>query len=90
MMIVAGRIYLQPGARERFLISSVEAMRQARGTSGCRDFVVAADPLEEDRVNVYEQWDSRQALNSFRGAGPDDDLSTMIVRAEVSEFEVRA
>jgi len=34
------------------------------------DFVVSADPLEPDRVNVYEQWESDAELEAFRGEGP--------------------
>jgi quinol monooxygenase YgiN len=84
MIIVSGRIYVRPGARQAFLTSSLEAVAQARGAPGCRDFVVAADPIEPDRVNVYEEWESEEALLTFRGGGPDQDLSSSIVRADVS------
>jgi quinol monooxygenase YgiN len=88
MIIVSGRIYVRPGARQEFLTSSVEAVAQARGALGCRDFVVAADPLEPDRVNVYEEWESEEALLAFRGDGPEQDLSSSIVRADVSRHVV--
>ncbi len=83
MIIVSGKIYLRPGTREDFLSSSLEAIVQARGSHGCRDFVVAADPIEPDRVNVYEEWESEDALLAFRGDGPGADLSSKIVRANV-------
>lgn len=83
MIIVSGKIYVRPEARQVFLQSSAEAVAQARGFAGCRDFVVAADPLELDRINVYEEWESEEALQAFRGAGPDADLGASIVRAEV-------
>lgn len=85
MIIVTGRLYIRPGERELFLARSAEAVIQARRTAGCRDFVVAADPIEADRVNVYEEWVSREALLAFRGAGPKDDLSSSILRAEIAE-----
>jgi quinol monooxygenase YgiN len=88
MLIVSGRIYVRPGARQAFLASSLAAVAQARGARGCRDFVVAADPIEIDRVNVYEEWESEEALVSFRGAGPDQDLSSSIMRADVSRHVV--
>jgi hypothetical protein len=40
MIIVSGRIYVRSGARQAFLTSSREAVAQARGALGCRDFVV--------------------------------------------------
>lgn len=82
-VIVSGRIHVAPGRRDAFLAGSAGAMRAARAAPGCRDFVVAADPLESDRVNVYEEWDSAADLEAFRGAGPGPELSGMITRAEV-------
>lgn len=88
MLIVSGRIYLRPGARDRFLAASAAAVVQARAARGCRDFVVAADPLEPDRVNVYEEWESEEALLRFRGAGPDSEMTSSIVRAEVARHVI--
>ncbi len=87
-IIVAGQIEVQPGQRQRLLDGSQMAMHLARETTGCEDFVVAADPLDEHRVNVFEVWGSRQALHDFRDAGPDDGLTALIVRARVREYEV--
>ena len=88
MLIVSGRIHVRPGAREKFVTASAEAVVQARAFPGCRDFVVAADPIEADRVNVYEEWDSEEALLAFRGDGPESGLSTLIVRAQVARHVV--
>ena len=88
MIIVSGRIYVRPGARTEFLASSLDAVAQARTSRGCRDFVVAADPIEPDRVNVYEEWESEEALLTFRCAGPDEGLTSSIVRADVARHVV--
>ncbi len=85
MVIVSGHLYVKPGKRKLFLDSSYPAIVQARSTNGCLDFVVAADPVEEDRVNVYEEWETEADLRSFRGTGPDDDLSDLIVDAKITE-----
>jgi quinol monooxygenase YgiN len=83
MIIVSGKIYVRPGARQAFLLTSAAVIAQARRFPGCGDFVVAADPLEPDRVNVYEAWESEEALLAFRGDGPAADVGASIVRAEV-------
>lgn len=88
MIIVSGRIYVAPGQREPFLASSRDAVIEARRAAGCRDFVVAADPLEPNRVNVYEEWDSDTQLEVFRGAGPEPALLSVIERAEVLRHRV--
>jgi quinol monooxygenase YgiN len=88
MIIVSGQIYVTPDQVEAYLSASRDAIVQARRAAGCRDFVVAADPLEAGRINVYEEWDSVDDLKAFRGDGPSSDLTAMIVRADVSTHEI--
>jgi quinol monooxygenase YgiN len=88
MIIVSGRIYVTPEQRDAFLASSRSAMVSARCAPGCRDFVVAADTIEADRVNVYEEWDSESQLEAFRGAGPGPELTKVITRADVRRHHV--
>ncbi len=88
MLIVSGKLYLRPGSAERFLEASLEAVKLARQTSGCHDFIVAADPLETDRVNVYEEWESEEALLAFRGDGPGNEMQANIVSASVHRHTI--
>lgn len=88
MIIVSGRIYVQAGTREGFIASSAKEILQARQSPGCRDFVIAADPFESDRVNVYEEWDSVEDLLAFRGSGPDKSMRSVIEHAVVSRHNV--
>ena len=88
MLIVSGKIHVRSGERDNFLAASADSISQARRAPGCRDFVVAADPVEPDRVNVYEEWDSEEELLAFRGSGPSDDMGTMIEDAAVSRHVV--
>jgi quinol monooxygenase YgiN len=88
MIIVSGRIHVRRGRKDAFLAASMEAVMAARRSSGCLDFVVAADPIEPDRVNVYEQWESEAQLEAFRGEGPGPDLMSDIVSADVSRHQI--
>ena len=88
MLIVSGRLYLKLGTREPFLASCEASMRLARQTAGCLDFAVSADPLEPDRVNVYEAWTDAESLASFRAANGDGALFSLIERFEVERHEV--
>jgi quinol monooxygenase YgiN len=88
MIIVSGRIYVRPERRKAFLAASIVSLAQARQTVGCRDFVVAPDPIEPDRVNVYEEWDSEDALTAFRGIGPGSKLTSEILRADVQRHQI--
>jgi quinol monooxygenase YgiN len=88
MILVTGRLYVEPAERERFLAGTEEVSRLAREAPGCLDFHLSADPLEPGRVNVFEQWDSVAAVEAFRGDGPSDEQATAILSAEVWQHEV--
>ena len=88
MIIVSGTIRMLPGQREAFLRASLETIEAARKAARCRAFVVAADPIETDVANVYEEWDSEEALLAFRGGGPPADLRSLIANASVRRHEV--
>lgn len=88
MIIVAGYLRVAEADRDRFLAESREAVQLARATPGCHDFVVAADPLDAERVNVYERWANRSIMLAFRGDGTSDELNALIVSADIGEFEV--
>lgn len=72
----------------RALPNAELAVMEARRVPGCRDFVAAADPIEPDRVNVYEEWDTDANLEQFRGTGPAPELAGLIKRTEVSRHQV--
>ena len=88
MIIVSGRMRIRPGRRAEFLAASRPAVEAARRTAGCRDFIVAADPLEGDRVNVYEEWETEEALLAFRGDGPDTGMAELILDAHVCRHSI--
>ncbi|WP_067799957.1 putative quinol monooxygenase [Nocardia beijingensis] len=85
MLIVAG--HLRVIDRDRYLDSCRDVVALARACEDCLDFSLGADLLEPDRVNVYERWTTRAAVERFRGTGTSGDLDTQIVGADVREFE---
>ncbi|MBA3279110.1 MAG: antibiotic biosynthesis monooxygenase [Geodermatophilaceae bacterium] len=56
MLIITAKMYVDPARRAEFLAGSAEELRQARAEPGCVDFIVAPDPVEPGRVNLFEQW----------------------------------
>jgi quinol monooxygenase YgiN len=89
MIIVAGHLRVPAVDRDAFVGRSSEAVQLARRADGCHDFAVSGDSADPERVNVYERWADRASLHAFRGDGPDDGLSAMIVSAEIEEFDVQ-
>lgn len=88
MIIVAGHISVEPGARESYLAGCVSVVEQARRAAGCLDFALSADLVVPGRINILERWASRGELEAFRTDGPDDEQQAAIVAASVSEYEV--
>ena len=88
MVIVAGHLIVDPKARADYLARCEAVVEQARSSQGCRDFAISADSLDPARINIFERWESQEAVESFRGSGPGEDQSAMIVSASVSEYDV--
>ncbi|MGL5818723.1 MAG: putative quinol monooxygenase [Phycicoccus sp.] len=93
MIIVAGSLHVDPAERERYLGLVATVTPRAREAPGCLDFVQAPDPVDPARINVYERWESDDALLAFRGSGGDDeDRSEVpdIVAAGVRKYRISA
>lgn len=60
---------------------------QARKLGTCEDFSVSADPIDETRVNVFEKWTSKNALDEFRNSAPDNDSFVLVESFDVNEYE---
>jgi quinol monooxygenase YgiN len=88
MVIVAGYLVVEPMQRDGYLNDCRAVVRQARESPGCLDFAISADLIERDRIHIFERWNSRVALDDFRGSGPSDEQQGLIVRASVREYDV--
>lgn len=88
MIIVSGWLRVRPEERASYLDGCHEVVVAARSAPGCVDFHLSPDPLEGDRINVYEQWESAAAVEAFRGSGPTDDQGDAIVAAHVEQHEI--
>ena len=88
MLIVAGHLVVDPADREALVAESAEAVALARTAAGCLDFAVTADSLDSRRVNVFERWESADALLAFRGAGPPGAMTARILDADVRRYGV--
>ncbi len=88
MIIVAGFLRVDPDERTGYLQDCEGVIRAGRSAPGCIDFHLSADPLEADRVNIFEQWDSVESVAAFRGSGPSEDQQATITEANVLQHEI--
>ena len=90
MVIVSGSVSVRPEDRRAYLATCAPVVEQARAAEGCLDFALSADLLDPGRINVFERWQTQDAVHAFRGAGVGDDQSAKILGADVREFDVTA
>lgn len=88
MIIVAGALYVDAAERDAYLRECRDAITAARSAEGCIDFHLAADPIEPDRINVYEAWESVEAVEAFRGSGPSSEQTAAIRDARVFQHQI--
>jgi quinol monooxygenase YgiN len=88
MVIVAGHVIVAREVRDDYLTGCVPVVEAGRTAPGCLDFAISADLLDPARINIFERWDSEDAVEAFRGSGPSFEQAAMIVSASVSEYDV--
>jgi quinol monooxygenase YgiN len=88
MIIVAGYLLVDPADRDTYLADCVGVLTQARSTRGCLDFCQSPDLLDPSRINIFELWDSQEAVEAFRGSGPSGEQQSAIQGASVSEYDI--
>ena len=87
-IIVAGKLTIKSGSRDEFIVKSCEAILQARNNEACEEFSVSPDPIDLNRVNIFEKWQSRSTLDAFRDSGPKSDILSLVESFDVNEYEI--
>jgi len=71
MLIIAGHTTVDPERRDQYVAAFEEMLQRARAAPGCLDIAITADPLAPERVNNFERWESKHAMDAWREvAGP--------------------
>jgi quinol monooxygenase YgiN len=88
VVIVAGHLIVGRQARAAYLAKCAEVVQHGRRAPGCLDFAITADLLDPTRINVFERWESQDAVEAFRGSGPSNEQAAALVSASVAEYAV--
>jgi quinol monooxygenase YgiN len=89
MVIVAGHIAVEPRQREAYLAASVSVVERARATAGCLDCAISADLIDPGRVNLFEQWESQEALETARSNAPSNEhFVEAMLSVSVAEYDI--
>jgi quinol monooxygenase YgiN len=88
VIIVAGWLRVNEQQRQEHLDACRPVVEAARRAPGCLDFYLTADPLEDDRINVFEQWTDVDSVERFRGSGPSNEQQAVIIEAQVHQHDI--
>jgi quinol monooxygenase YgiN len=87
-VIVAGWCTVDPKKRDKVVESFHDLMRRARNAPGCLDFAMSADPVDLDRLNLFEHWESEKDLNAWRATCKPPKAITRMLRTQVQKHVI--
>ena len=88
MLIVSGKVYVDRETRDEYVAAFQEMVARAREHPGCLDMVIAADPLEPDRVNMYERFETEQHLADWRKVAKGPKARFDRKRSDVQKHQI--
>ncbi len=84
MILIAGTIDVNPEKRDAAIEAGRPHMEATRNWKGCLDYVWSADPLQDDRIYVFERWETEADLAAhFKGP------HYLAMRETIASFEIR-
>ena len=91
MLIIAGTLTVDAEQRAAYLEAVGRATSMARVAPGCLDFAQSPDPLDPQRINIFERWESDADLQAFRDLPYDGDDDVPEIRgADVRRYRISA
>lgn len=90
MLIIAGKLYIESKSREEYLTNHEDFIRRARTRPGCLDFIIAADPVEVGRVNLFERWESEESLRTWQAEAEPPKSVPQVMDEEVKKYDISA
>jgi quinol monooxygenase YgiN len=87
-VIVAGWCTVDPKKRDEAVESFKALVLRARRAPGCLDLSITADPVDPNRVNIFELWQSEGDLKAWRAVAKHPKRVTPLLRAEVQKHVI--
>ena len=64
MIVIAGRVVIEPAKREEAVQAALEMMRETAREPGCISYTFSADLSDPGTFRIFEEWESQQALDA--------------------------
>lgn len=88
MWIIAGHVTVDGDKRDMFVEAHRDLVERARQAPGCLDVAITADPVDPQRINNYERWESWDAIEAWRARANAPDTGIAFHDVDVTAFEV--
>ncbi len=88
MLIIAGKLYVAKADRDRFVEGHRDVVAKSREADGCLDVAISPDLIEDNRVNMFELWESQEKLDAWRKVAPAPDVQIQIEGGDVQKHEI--
>jgi len=66
MIIIAGYSRTKSEKRDAAVEAFTAMVERARKHDGCLDLSISSDPVDPERINVFECWRDQQSWNAWR------------------------
>jgi quinol monooxygenase YgiN len=88
-VIVAGWYTVDPKRRDEVVENFKDLVLRARRAPGCLDFAITADPVDSNRINNFEFWQSEKDLNSWRAVSNRPEETSPVLRMEAQKHVIQ-
>ena len=88
VLIIAGHASVPAAERDAYVRAHRDLVRRCRSASGCLDVAITADPVDPARVNIFERWESQDALDAWRAVADAPDTGIDFRPDDVQLFTV--
>ena len=88
MLIIAGFATVDAGQRDAYVVAHRDLVKRGRRAPGCLDVAISADPLDAQRVNTFERWESQDALDAWREVANAPDTGIELTDVQVMLYTV--
>jgi quinol monooxygenase YgiN len=89
-VIVAGWCIVDAKRRDEAVESFKALVLRARRAPGCLDLSITADPVDSNRVNIFELWQSERNLKAWRAVAKHPKKITPLLRMEVQKHIIES
>jgi quinol monooxygenase YgiN len=87
MIIIAGYSLTEAADRDAAVAAFQPMVERARREVGCIDLHVSADPLDAERINVFERWPDRASLDAWRKIADPPDVAFREIHVDLFRTE---